>query len=165
MKTLKLLFGSSCLIYLLGMSACKCIEVPASDSTPPSVTLTVIYEDVSGNSNTVYVNTTDRTSPQSVSIPKENEFSIIYSSSDRGGVEETFLDWAYTTYLGGGIAQTTSPLISPTVYSGCPKTYRAETVEYPADPSLNRRVYTFTAHAKDYRDNRNVSPALTIEHK
>lgn len=164
MKLTKLLLGTFGLIYLLGMSACKCIEVPASDNTPPSVTLTVIYEDAGGNSQTVYVNTSDRNSPQSVTIPKANEFSIVYSTSDNGGVEETLLDWSYTTYLGNGVAQTTSPLLSPTVYSGCPKTYRAETVDYPGTPNINRRVYRFTAHSKDYRDNRSASPSLTIEH-
>ena len=143
------------------VSGCACIPVPSSDSVPPLVTLTVIFDDLSGNEVTQYVNTTGRTLPISIQVPAGKQFTIFYGATDDGGIKSMLHDYKYYKRL-NGLGQVIQPLLVPDDFSNCPKTYRAVNKEYPWQNE--NRQYEFQVTAADFHNNRSTTPKITVRH-
>jgi hypothetical protein len=164
MRTLKesLSFQFLLLASALILGGCQCITVPANDSVPPVATLTVIFNDASGNEVSQFVNTTDHTAPITVAVPAGRSFQTFYAGNDDGGVKTMTLDWKYSVMLGGGVGQLVQPLLAPDDFSNCAQKYRAKTNEHVW--SQQTRQYEFKAIIVDFSNNQSTTPAITVQH-
>jgi hypothetical protein len=145
---------------LLLFSSCSCITVPASDSTNPVTTLTVIFDETSSHSVTQFVNTTDHNAPLTVHVPAGRPFQIFYAANDAGGVKTLHMDYSFDAPVVNGIGQHTTVDRVDDDFSSCAKTYRAKSVTFPYDPQKAR--YDFHAFATDFRSNTSAPPTLTV---
>jgi hypothetical protein len=72
----------------VGLTGCKCISVPAQDSTPPKAAINIIFRDSSAGApeRTVTITSQDPGDPQDVLIQEGRDFQILYSGNDDGGI-------------------------------------------------------------------------------
>jgi hypothetical protein len=152
---------SACAVAVLVLlCGCSCITVPASDSTNPATTLTVIYDETSSHSVSQFVNTTDHNAPLTVHVPAGRTFQIFYAANDAGGVKTLHMGYSFDAPVVNGIGQHAQVDRVDDDFSSCAATYRAKSVIFPYDPQKVR--YDFDAFATDFHSNSSAPPVLTV---
>lgn len=147
-------------LAVTALTGCRCITVPANDSTPPLATLRISYD----NSAVVqFVNTTDHNAPITFNVPAGKTFNITYSGADDGGIKQLHLDYSFTGPTVNGVATRGNPNVAPKDFSGCALKNQIVSEDFPYRPAT-AVVYVFRSSATDFHNNTATTPTITVNH-
>jgi len=141
-------------------TGCRCISVPATDSTRPIATLRISWDN---SAQVQYVNTTDHNNAITVNVPAGKTFTIAYSGSDDGGVKQLHVDYQFTGPIVNGVATSGHPLIAIDDFSSCAQTNHVVAKDFPYSPATAVR-YVFSSSATDFKNNIANTPTITVNH-
>jgi hypothetical protein len=152
-----------CLTASLLVSGCQCITPPAVDTTPPVVTLSVIFTNAAGQEQTFSVTSANRI-PRTVTLPigrvRGLPFTLSVAVSDAGGVRRLHREQTDFVVLPGDLESAGTNDIPAQDFSRCARTWRQMGVVFNYQQGTSHR---FRASGTDFAGNQARTPEITVQ--
>lgn len=143
------------------LAGCKCLPVPASDTTPPTPVLTIEYTDMNGTVRTQMIGS--GTPAMTIDFMRSRDLTVLVSGTDNEGVRSVHLDYDMD------ISSPPGTIIQPILEaigaeSSCPRQTLTQSHTFTAPPTeiLN---YTFSCRAVNWLNLSRSTAVVTMRPK